>query len=212
MLPTVELIFKYFPDLDETQKARFMQMGELYQDWNQRVNVVSRKDVELLYERHVLHSLSIARLLAFRPSAQVMDVGTGGGFPGLPLAILFPETNFLLVDSIAKKIKVVQDLAQGLGLHNVRALQARMEDIDETFDFIVNRAVAPLKTLLYWTRDKYRKDSYHSLPNGLISLKGGNLQEEIEEADRNDAQVFAIKDFFEEAFFETKQIVYVSQA
>lgn len=207
--PTKELIFKYFPSLTSTQQAQFAKLEELYKDWNQKINVVSRKDVELLYERHVLHSLSIAKVLAFKPGARLMDVGTGGGFPGIPLAIMFPEADFYLVDSIAKKVKVVQEVIEGLGIKNVRTEQVRMESVEEQFDFVLNRAVAPLSTLLHWTKGKYISHWNHDLKNGLISLKGGDLAEEIKEANIKKYKIFELKDFFEGEFFETKKIVYV---
>ena len=205
----IELILKYFPDLTEEQKSLFTQMNDLYQDWNQKINVVSRKDVELLYERHILHSLSIAKVINFKPGAQIMDVGTGGGFPGIPLAILFPKTQFLLVDSIGKKIKVVQEVVDGLGISNVEAKQTRMEQVHEEFDFVINRAVAPLGTLLHWLRGRFNRNWNHEIKNGLISLKGGDLTEEIREAKIKKHKIYPISDFFEEEFFETKKIVYV---
>ncbi|MDX2306478.1 MAG: 16S rRNA (guanine(527)-N(7))-methyltransferase RsmG [Microscillaceae bacterium] len=205
----IELILKYFPELTSTQIDLFTQMEVLYQDWNQKINVVSRKDVELLYERHVLHSLSIAKVIQFKPKARIMDVGTGGGFPGIPLAIMFPESEFYLVDSIGKKIKVVQEVLHGLQLANACAEQIRMEEVDDHFDFVVNRAVAPLNTLLHWTRGKYNLNWNHKLKNGLISLKGGDLSEEIQEAKIKKCKIYEISDFFEEEFFETKKVVYV---
>ncbi len=208
-MPGTELILKYFPDLNPQQVQAFEKMNALYQDWNQKINVVSRKDVELLYERHILHSLSIAKVIQFKPKASLMDVGTGGGFPGIPLAILFPETDFYLVDSIAKKIKVVQEVIEGLSLDNVKAAQIRMEQVDAEFDFILNRAVAPLKTLLHWTKHKTYRSWNHDLKNGLLCLKGGDLQEEIKEAGVKSYQIYELKDFFEEEFFETKKILYV---
>ncbi len=209
ILPTVELIFKYFPSLTATQKTQFVKLEELYKDWNQKINVVSRKDVELLYERHVLHSLSIAKVLEFKPGARLMDVGTGGGFPGIPLAIMFPDASFYLVDSIAKKVKVVQEVIEGLGIKNVRTEQVRMEEVEDQFDFVLNRAVAPLSTLIHWTKGKYISHWNHNLKNGLISLKGGDLSEEIKEAGVKKYKIFELKDFFEGEFFETKKIVYL---
>jgi 16S rRNA (guanine527-N7)-methyltransferase len=207
--PTAELIFEYFPKLTDLQKEQFIKLEELYKDWNQKINVVSRKDVDLLYERHVLHSLSIAKIIEFKPSARLMDVGTGGGFPGIPLAIMFPLSSFYLVDSIAKKVKVVQEVIDGLGLKNVRTEQIRMEEVNEQFDFVLNRAVAPLSTLIHWTKDKYIPNWNHSLKNGIISLKGGDLSEEIKEAEIKKYKIFEMKDIFEGEFFETKKIVYV---
>jgi 16S rRNA (guanine527-N7)-methyltransferase len=207
--PTAELIFEHFPKLTDLQKEQFIKLEELYKDWNQKINVVSRKDVDLLYERHVLHSLSIAKIIEFKPSARLMDVGTGGGFPGIPLAIMFPLSSFYLVDSIAKKVKVVQEVIDGLGLKNVRTEQIRMEEVNEQFDFVLNRAVAPLSTLIHWTKDKYIPNWNHSLKNGIISLKGGDLSEEIKEAEIKKYKIFEMKDIFEGEFFETKKIVYV---
>jgi 16S rRNA (guanine527-N7)-methyltransferase len=207
--PTAELIFEHFPKLTNLQKEQFIKLEELYKDWNQKINVVSRKDVDLLYERHVLHSLSIAKIIEFKPGARLMDVGTGGGFPGIPLAIMFPLSSFYLVDSIAKKVKVVQEVIDGLGLKNVRTEQIRMEEVNEQFDFVLNRAVAPLSTLIHWTKDKYIPNWNHSLKNGIISLKGGDLSEEIKEAEIKKYKIFEMKDIFEGEFFETKKIVYV---
>jgi 16S rRNA (guanine527-N7)-methyltransferase len=207
--PTAELIFEHFPKLTDLQKEQFIKLEELYKDWNQKINVVSRKDVDLLYERHVLHSLSIAKIIEFKPGARLMDVGTGGGFPGIPLAIMFPLSSFYLVDSIAKKVKVVQEVIDGLGLKNVRTEQIRMEEVNEQFDFVLNRAVAPLSTLIHWTKDKYIPNWNHSLKNGIISLKGGDLSEEIKEAEIKKYKIFEMKDIFEGEFFETKKIVYV---
>lgn len=204
----LDIILKYFPDLTDTQKEQFIKMNELYQDWNEKINVVSRKDVDLLYERHVLHSLGIAKVIKFKPGSKILDLGTGGGFPGVPLAIMFPKTEFYLVDSIAKKIKVVQEVVAGLGLTNVKAEQIRVEKVDDDFDFIVSRAVAPLKTLYNWSQDKFYKMYNHKLKNGYLLLKGGDLTEELAEVKRK-KQVFELSDFFEEEFFETKKIVYV---
>lgn len=203
-----EIIFKYFPELDDTQKEQFVKMNALYQDWNEKINVVSRKDVDLLYERHVLHSLGIAKVIQFQPGAKVLDLGTGGGFPGIPLAIMFPKTEFFLVDSIAKKIKVVNEVIQGLGLQNIKAEQMRVEKVDDDFDFIVSRAVAPLKTLYNWSRDKFYKMYSHNLKNGYLLLKGGDLTEELAEIKRP-KKVYELSSFFEEEFFETKKVVYV---
>jgi len=205
---THEIILKYFPDLTEEQKAQFIKMNELYQDWNLKINVVSRKDVDLLYERHVLHSLAIAKIIQFKPGTKVLDLGTGGGFPGIPLAVMFPKVEFFLVDSIAKKIKVVNEVIAGLGLTNIKAEQMRVEKVDDDFDFIVSRAVAPLKTLYNWSRDKFYKMYSHDLKNGYLLLKGGDLTEELAEVKRP-KKVFNLSDYFEEEFFETKKIVYM---
>lgn len=205
---TSELIVKYFPHLTEKQLEQFNRLPELYTFWNDQINVISRKDIDQLYERHVLHSLGIAKVLQFLPGETVLDVGTGGGFPGIPLAILFPETQFYLVDSIGKKIKVVNEVAKALGLTNVRASHNRAEDIKEKFDFVVSRAVTRLKEFYPWVKGKFDKDSKNTLPNGILYLKGGDLAEELAESGLK-TQLFALKDFFEEEFFETKMVVYV---
>ena len=205
----LERIFHYFPELSEQQKAQYTQLGELYQDWNQKINVVSRKDVEFLYEKHVLHSLGIAKCMPFQPGAEIMDLGTGGGFPGIPLAIMFPDTSFYLVDSIAKKIKVVHEVIEGLGLKNVQAHQERAEKVQPQFDFVVSRAVAPLRTLMYWSKGKFYKMWNHKFKNGILCLKGGDLQEEIAETKRRNIRVYELSEYFEEEFFETKKVVYV---
>ena len=201
------IITKYFDELSELQKERFTQLGELYQDWNKKINVVSRKDIDELYLRHVLHSLGIAKIQRFNEGASVLDVGTGGGFPGIPLAILFPEVNFTLVDAIGKKIKVVQEVVEGLQLDNVTAIHSRVEDIDGQFDFIISRAVAAMPTFVHWTKGKIKKDSAHERKNGILYLKGGDLTEELK--DYKTVQVFDLSEYFEEEFFETKKVVYL---
>lgn len=206
--PGPELIFSYFPKLSEKQQEQIRLLGELYPFWNAQINVVSRKDVGSLYLHHVLHSLAIARFLTLMPGAQVLDVGTGGGFPGIPLAILFPETRFHLVDSIGKKIKVVREVAAGLGLENVEADHIRAEQIDTRYDFVVSRAVTRLAEFYPWVQGKFLKKDRHALPNGIIYLKGGDLQAEIRES-RLPAQVFPIGQYFKEPFFDTKSIVYI---
>ncbi len=205
---TSDIIFKYFPGLSDTQQNRFNQLAELYIYWNNQINVVSRKDIDLLYERHVLHSLGIAKIISFLPGEKVLDVGTGGGFPGIPLAILFPETQFHLVDSIGKKIKVVQKVAAALGLQNLTATHQRAEQINDKYDFVVSRAVTQLKDFYPWVKGKFNNTSGNTLPNGMLYLKGGDLKEEIAESGLK-VQQFYLKDYFEEAFFETKQVVYV---
>jgi len=206
---TAEIVFKYFTKLTETQKQQFLLLDALYQDWNQKINVVSRKDIDELYVRHVLHSLGIAKIQFFNEGAEVLDVGTGGGFPGIPLAILFPETNFTLVDAIGKKIKVVQEVIDGLQLENISAHHSRVEDLPGQFDFIVSRAVAAMPTFVHWTKGKIKKDSAHERKNGILYLKGGDLTEELK--DYRNAQIFDLTEFFEEDFFETKKVVYLPQ-
>ncbi|MEN0055588.1 MAG: 16S rRNA (guanine(527)-N(7))-methyltransferase RsmG [Mucilaginibacter sp.] len=205
---TSDTVFKYFPDLTAQQRTQIEQLPELYNLWNSQINVISRKDIDLLYERHVLHSIGIAKVMPFLQGESVLDVGTGGGFPGIPLAILFPETSFYLVDSIGKKIKVVQEVAKGLGLTNVRASHLRAEQVDEKFDFVVSRAVTQLKDFYPWIRGKFKKESKNILPNGLLYLKGGNLEQEIKESGLKVTQYY-LKEYFTEEFFETKQVIYV---
>lgn len=204
----MEEILKQFPNLTEKQKKQFAQLEALYTEWNAKINVISRKDIEELYTRHVLHSLGIAKVMEFKPGANVLDVGTGGGFPGIPLAILFPETNFYLIDVIAKKIKVVQEVASALGLKNVRAEQKRAETVNEEFDFIVSRAVTNMPDFVKWVRGKVKKDQNHNLPNGILYLKGGDLTEELEVFQR--VTLFDLSDYFEDEFFETKKVVHLA--
>lgn len=203
----MDIIHKYFPSLSTEQVAQFSKLQELYQDWNLKINVVSRKDIDELYLRHVLHSLGIAKVMEFQPGAKVMDVGTGGGFPGIPLAILFPETQFHLVDSIGKKIKVVNEVSEGLSLQNVRTTHGRVEEVKDTYDFIVSRAVAQMETFVRWTKNKVHKKQQHALKNGILYLKGGDLQEELKNFPK--ATIYNLPDFFEEAFFETKKVVHL---
>lgn len=203
----MELIKKYFDNLSEKQLEQFSKLQELYQDWNLKINVVSRKDIDELYLRHVLHSLGIAKVMEFKAGAKVMDVGTGGGFPGIPLAILFPETQFHLVDSIGKKIKVVNEVAEGLGLQNVKTTHGRVEEVDDTYDFIVSRAVAQMETFHRWVKNKVHKKQNHALKNGILYLKGGDLTEEL--ANFPKATIYNLPDFFEEEFFETKKVVHL---
>lgn len=203
----MELIKKYFPAITERQYDQFASLQELYKDWNLKINVVSRKDIDELYLRHVLHSLGISKVQTFKPEANILDVGTGGGFPGIPLAILFPETRFHLVDSIGKKIKVVDEVVEGLGLENVKSSNSRVEDIKGNYDFIVSRAVAAMPTFVHWVKSKIAKTSNHELKNGILYLKGGDLQEEL--SDYRTAQIFELKDYFQEEFYETKKVVYL---
>lgn len=203
----VAIIEKYFKELNDLQRVQFSQLQELYDLWNSRINVISRKDMDRFYERHVLHSLGIAKVMAFKPGTQVLDVGTGGGFPGIPLAILFPETEFLLVDSIGKKIKVVEEVAAALKLKNVNAMQKRAEEVDRRFHFVVSRAVTEFPVFYGWIKHKFLSDNFNDLPNGILYLKGGNLQEEFGKY-YDKARFYALKDFFEEEFFETKKVVY----
>src|SRR6201996_2326430 len=199
---TSEQLFTYFPNLTPTQRQQFEQLPQLYEFWNNQINVISRKDIDQLFERHVLHSLGIAKIMPFLPGESVLDVGTGGGFPGIPLAILFPDTQFYLVDSIGKKIKVVQEVAKALGLKNVRAAHLRAEQVDEKFDFIVSRAVTRLGEFYPWIKGKFNKTSKNSLPNGILYLKGGDLTEEIKESGLK-VQQFYLADHYAEEFFET---------
>lgn len=203
----MELILKYFPDLTEDQIHKFTQLESLYQDWNLKINVVSRKDIDELYLRHVLHSLGIAKVISFKDGSKVLDVGTGGGFPGIPLAILFPECSFHLVDSIAKKLKVVDEVVEGLGLTNVKTTHSRVEDIDGAYDFIVSRAVAAMPTFVHWIKGKIAKKQRHELKNGILYLKGGDLTEELR--DYRTTTIYNLKDFFDEDFYDTKKVVHL---
>jgi len=202
-----EIVYKYFPNLSDHQKDQIQALGQLYADWNTRINVVSRKDIDELYLRHVLHSLGIARVHSFREDLDILDVGTGGGFPGIPLAILFPQSRFTLVDAIGKKIRVVQDVIRGLDLQNARARQIRVEDMDQKFDFIVSRAVAAMPTFVRWTEGRLKKTSRDSIPNGILYLKGGDLTEELASFPR--ARIYPLQRYFQESFFETKKVVYL---
>ena len=203
----MEIIHKYFKNLSEKQIEQFSKLQELYEDWNLKINVVSRKDIDELYLRHVLHSLGIAKVMQFKPGAKVMDVGTGGGFPGIPLAILFPETNFHLVDSIGKKIKVVNEVVEGLGLENVKTTHGRVEEVKDTYDFIVSRAVAQMETFVRWNKGKIAKKQNHELKNGILYLKGGDLSEELKLY--TSATIYELPNYFDEPFFETKKVVHL---
>jgi 16S rRNA (guanine527-N7)-methyltransferase len=205
----VEIVLKYFPDITPQQKDHFAALQGLYSEWNEKINVISRKDIEQLYERHVVHSLAIYKFLPFQPGSKILDIGTGGGFPGIPLAIMMPDVQFHLTDSIGKKIKVVQEVADALGLKNVKAEHVRSEQVKSKYDFVVSRAVAELKMLLAWSNGKVLKDNVNALPNGLICLKGGDLKDELKEVKR-EKEIYGLSDYFSEEFFETKKLVYVS--
>lgn len=205
----VDLLLKYFPSLSGLQLSQFEKLEYLYHDWNKKINVVSRKDIDELYLRHVLHSLGIAKIQQFNEGTEILDVGTGGGFPGIPLAIFFPTTKFTLVDAIGKKIKVVNEVVDGLDLDNVSAYHSRVEDLSGQFDFIVSRAVAAMPTFTHWTKGKIKKDSSHERRNGILYLKGGDLTDEL--APYKNIELFNLSTFFEEAFFETKKVVYLPQ-
>ena len=198
------ILQKYFTDLTEIQNEQFAQLRSLYEEWNAQINVISRKDVDFLYERHILHSLSIAKFITFKKGTKLMDLGCGGGFPGIPLAILFPEVSFTMIDSIGKKIKVVQEIANAIKLKNVQAHHMRAEKVNESFDFVITRAVAPMIDLVKWTRKKYIKEQKHDIDNGVIALKGGDLNLELASWG-NRKTIVNLSDYFEEAFFETKK-------
>jgi 16S rRNA (guanine527-N7)-methyltransferase len=202
-----ELVFQYFPNLSQLQQNQFVQLEDLYKDWNQKINVVSRKDIDELYLRHVLHSLGIAKIQQFKSGATVLDVGTGGGFPGIPLAIMFPQTQFTLVDAIGKKIKVVQEVIDGLEIENVTAIHSRVEEIDSQFDFVISRAVAAMPTFVRWIKGRLKKTSIHDRRNGILYLKGGDLTEELK--DYATVEIFPLSQYFKEDFFDTKKVVYL---
>ncbi|MDX9769228.1 MAG: 16S rRNA (guanine(527)-N(7))-methyltransferase RsmG [Tenuifilaceae bacterium] len=204
----MEVILKYFPELTTQQRQQFGMLQELYSDWNAKINVVSRKDIDKLYIHHVLHSLAIARVISFAKGTRVLDVGTGGGFPGIPLAILFPAVSFTLVDSIGKKITVVNEVSSSLQLANVVAQKARAEELKDTFDFVVTRAVAPMPTIMGWVRGKVKPGGYNHLPNGIIALKGGDIRAELAPLGKS-VQRWKISDMFEEEYFEEKKVVFV---
>lgn len=205
----MELLLKYFPELDEKQKEQFAALGELYTDWNAKINVISRKDIGNLYEHHVLHSLGIAKVIHFSPGTKIMDLGTGGGFPGIPLAIFFPEVKFHLVDSIGKKVRVASEVANSIGLKNVTFSHARAEEIKDMYDFVVSRAVMPLTDLMKIIQKNFSTHQQNALPNGLICLKGGELEHETMPF-RNKTTMWNLSDYFDEDFFETKKVVYVA--
>ncbi len=204
----IDIILKYFPDITDAQKAQFGALYDLYADWNSKINVISRKDIENLYTHHVLHSLAIAKLIRFTDGSQIMDVGTGGGFPGVPLAILFPKCKFLLVDSIGKKVRVATEVSNAIGLKNIEFRHCRAEEVKEKFDFVVSRAVMPLPDLVKIVRKNVLKDQHNALPNGIICLKGGNLDSEMNPF-KKAAEADDLSMFFEEEYFKTKKIVYV---
>ena len=207
---TSDIITHYFPDLSDLQKEQFDKLEELYRFWNAQINVISRKDIDKLYLHHILHSLAIAKVISFLPGEKILDVGTGGGFPGIPLAILFPESQFHLVDSIGKKIKVVNEVSNGIGLKNLVASHARAEQINDRFDFIISRAVTQLKDFYPWIRGKFNKNSKNELKNGVLYLKGGDLDEEILQSGLKNVTRYPINDYFTEDFFDTKFVIYFS--
>jgi len=204
-------LHQYFPHLSARQTEQFAMLGDLYTDWNSRINVISRKDIDHLYERHVLHSLAIAKVIYFAPDAEVLDVGTGGGFPGIPLAIFFPETHFHLIDSIGKKLKVVDAVVEALQFKNVTTQHIRAEQLNSKYDFVVSRAVTSLRDFISWMKGKFLERSLHDMPNGMFFLKGGDLTEELRHY-RNRATAWSISDFFTEPFFEEKKVVYVKDS
>lgn len=204
----IDLILKYFPEISEAQKLQFEKLEELYTEWNAKINVISRKDMESLYEKHILHSLGIAKIMEFAPGTKVLDIGTGGGFPGIPLAILFPEVQFTLVDSIGKKITVVNAVAEGIELKNVTGIHGRAEKLKEKFHFVVSRAVTQMPEFLRWLKGKFEKEQFNPKHNGVLYLKGGDLAEELAGIK---CEIFNLKNYFEEEFFDTKKVVYLSK-
>jgi len=204
----ISIITSYFPNLTSTQIEQFKQLQALYEHWNAQINVISRKDIESLYEKHVLHSLGIAKVMEFKPNTKIMDVGCGGGFPGIPLAILFPECKFHLVDSIGKKIKVVNEIATALGLKNLTAEHKRAEEVKDKFEFIISRAVTEFPAFYKWVQNKISKSQFNNLPNGILYLKGGDLSEELKDFKKR-VVLYDLKDYFKEEFFETKKVVYL---
>ncbi len=205
---SVSLILKYFPEITDEQKQQFEKLEQLYTEWNEKINVISRKDMDGLYEKHILHSLGIAKVMPFADDTKVLDVGTGGGFPGIPLAILFPKVSFTLIDSIGKKIKVVEAVSEGLGLKNVTAVHGRAEKLKEKFHFVVSRAVTQMPEFLRWLKGKFEKEQFNEKHNGVLYLKGGDLAEELAGLR---CEIFQLKNYFEEEFFDTKKVVYLSK-
>ena len=205
----IEILTKYFPDLTDQQLDQFGRLSSLYEEWNSQINVISRKDIDHLYERHVLHSLAIAKVIQFKPKTTILDVGTGGGFPGIPLAVLFPETSFMLIDSISKKIKVVSEVASALNLRNVTAEHNRVENVNQKFDFVVSRAVTAFPRFVSMVRTKISSQNNNDLSNGILYLKGGDFEEEIEPF-RKQIQVYELQSFFQEEFFETKRLIHMT--
>ncbi len=205
---SVSLILKYFPEITDEQKQQFEKLEQLYTEWNEKINVISRKDMDGLYEKHILHSLGIAKVMPFADGTKVLDVGTGGGFPGIPLAILFPEVSFTLIDSIGKKIKVVEAVSEGLGLKNMTAVHGRAEKLKEKFHFVVSRAVTQMPEFLRWLKGKFEKEQFNEKHNGVLYLKGGDLAEELAGLR---CEIFQLKNYFEEEFFDTKKVVYLSK-
>ncbi|MDO4737867.1 MAG: 16S rRNA (guanine(527)-N(7))-methyltransferase RsmG [Bacteroidales bacterium] len=205
----MEIIKKYFPNLTELQAEQFAQLEALYSDWNTKINVISRKDIQNLYEHHVLHSLGIAKIINFKEGTTIMDLGTGGGFPGIPLAILFPQAQFHLVDSIGKKVKVASEVANAIGLKNVKFSHARAEEIKEQYDFVVTRAVMPMVDLIKVSRKNIQREQKNAIPNGILALKGGELEREIASM-KNIATVWELSDYLEEEYFKTKKVVHVA--
>ncbi len=204
---TLDLIAKYFPDLTVLQVLQFKQLESLYKTWNEQINVISRKDVDELYLRHVLHSLGVAKIIQFKDYTRILDIGTGGGFPGIPLAILFPNCRFVLVDSIGKKIKVVNEIVAALGLQNVNAINCRAEEVDGQFDFVVTRAVARIDKFIPWVKGKLKPEGFNNIKNGILFLKGGDLAQEIGESGKK-VEIYNLSTYFTEEFFETKVVVY----
>lgn len=204
----MDIILKYFPDLNEEQKSQFAKLEGLYNEWNEKINVISRKDMESLYEKHILHSLGIAKIMPFSAGTKVLDIGTGGGFPGIPLAILFPEAEFTLIDSIGKKIKVVEAVAEGIGLKNVTTIHGRAEKLKDKYHFVVSRAVTQMPVFLRWLKGKFEKEQINEKHNGVLYLKGGDLAEELAGLR---CEIFQLKEHFEEEFFDTKKVVYLSK-